>query len=53
MLGEPTAGTLFTVHNLTAILDLMRGIREAVAARRYAAFAAKAAARLDFGKDTR
>jgi queuine tRNA-ribosyltransferase len=52
MLGEPTAGTLFTVHNLTAILDLMRGIREAVAARRYAAFAAEAAARLDFGKDT-
>jgi queuine tRNA-ribosyltransferase len=27
MLGEPTAATLLTVHNLTAILDLMRGIR--------------------------
>ena len=53
MLGEPTAGTLLTVHNLTAVLDLMKGIREALAARRYAAFAAEAARRLDFGKDTR
>jgi queuine tRNA-ribosyltransferase len=52
-LGEPTAATLLTVHNLTAILDLMRGIREALAARRYGAFAAEAAGRLDFGKDTR
>jgi queuine tRNA-ribosyltransferase len=52
-LGEPTAATLFTVHNLHAILDLMRGIREALAARRTAAFAAEAARRLDFGKDTR
>ena len=52
-LGEPTAATLLTVHNLTAILDLMRGIREALAARRWAAFAAEAARRLDFGKDTR
>ena len=53
MLGEPTAATLVTVHNLHAILDLMRGIREALAARRYAAFAAEAAGRLDFGKDKR
>ena len=52
-LGEPTAATLLTVHNLTAILDLMRGIREALAARRYAAFAAEAAGRLEFGKDAR
>lgn len=52
-LGEPTAATLLTVHNLTAVLDLMRGIREALAARRYGAFAADAVRRLDFGKDTR
>ncbi len=52
MLGEPTAGTLLTVHNLTAILDLMRGIREALAARRFEAFAAETVRRLDFGKDT-
>lgn len=52
-LGEPTAATLLTVHNLTAILDLMRGIREALAARRYEAFAAETALRLDFGKDAK
>ncbi len=52
-LGEPTAATLLTVHNLTAILDLMRRIREALAARRTAAFAAETVMRLDFGKDTR
>lgn len=52
-LGEPTAATLLTVHNLTAVLDLMRRIREALAARRWAAFAAETAGRLDFGKDTR
>lgn len=46
LLGEPTAATLLTVHNLTAILDLMRGIREALAAGRFAEFAAAAAARL-------
>ena len=39
--GEPTAATLLTVHNLTAILDLMRGIREALDAKRYAAWAAE------------
>jgi queuine tRNA-ribosyltransferase len=40
--GEPTAATLLTVHNLTAILDLMRGIREALAANRFAEWAAEA-----------
>jgi queuine tRNA-ribosyltransferase len=39
--GEPTAATLMTVHNLTSILDLMRGIREALDAKRYAAWAAE------------
>jgi queuine tRNA-ribosyltransferase len=39
--GEPSAATLMTVHNLTAILDLMRGIREALDAKRYAAWAAE------------
>ncbi len=52
-LGEPTAATLLTVHNLQAVLDLMRGIREALAARRFGAFAAEAARRADFGKDTK
>ena len=41
VLGEPTASTLLTVHNLTAILDLMRGIREALDTKRYAAWAAE------------
>ena len=41
MAGEPSAATLMTVHNLTAILDLMRGIREALDAKRYAAWAAE------------
>jgi len=52
-LGEPTAATLLTVHNLRAVLDLMRGIREALAARRFGAFAAEAARRADLGKDTK
>lgn len=30
MLGEPTAATLLTVHNLHAILDLMQRIRDAL-----------------------
>ena len=41
MAGEPSAATLMTVHNLTAILDLMRGIREALDAKRYATWAAE------------
>jgi queuine tRNA-ribosyltransferase len=53
--GEPTAATLLTVHNLTAILDLMRGIREALAANRFAAWAADALPRWSrtVGKDSR
>ncbi len=53
-LGEPTAATLLTVHNLTAILDLMRGIREALAANRFAAWAAEALPRWSrtLGKDS-
>jgi queuine tRNA-ribosyltransferase len=39
--GEPSAATLMTIHNLTAILDLMRGIREALDAKRYATWAAE------------
>ncbi len=52
--GEPTAATLLTVHNLTAILDLMRGIREALAANRFAAWAAQALPRWSraVGKDS-
>lgn len=51
--GEPTAATLLTVHNLTAILDLMGGIREALAANRFAAWAAEALPRWSraVGKD--
>jgi queuine tRNA-ribosyltransferase len=44
--GEPTAATLMTVHNLQAILDLMRGIRDALDENRFAPWAAEAAARL-------
>jgi queuine tRNA-ribosyltransferase len=53
-LGEPTAATLLTVHNLTAILDLMRGIREALASNRFAAWAAEALPRWSraVGKDS-
>jgi len=52
--GEPTAATLLTVHNLTAILDLMRGIREALDAKRYAAWAAETLPRWSrsIGKDS-
>ena len=52
--GEPTAATLLTIHNLTAILDLMRGIREALAANRFAAWASQALPRWSraVGKDS-
>ncbi len=52
--GEPTAATLLTVHNLTAILDLMRGIREALAANRFAAWSAETLPRWSraVGKDS-
>ena len=38
--GEPTAGRLLTLHNLTFMEDLMRGLREAIVAGRYAEHAA-------------
>ena len=44
--GEPSAGLLLTVHNLTAILDLMRRIREALDRGEFATWSAAAAARL-------
>jgi queuine tRNA-ribosyltransferase len=37
--GEPTAATLLTVHNLHAILGLMRGARRAIAEGCFASFA--------------
>src|SRR5512140_1616238 len=37
--GEPTAATLMTVHNLHAILDLMRRIREALKESRFETWA--------------
>jgi len=43
--GEPVAATLLTVHNLQAILDLMRGIRDALQAQRFATWRAGAEAR--------
>lgn len=55
LLGEPTAASLMTVHNLTSILDLMRGIRDALAANRLAAWTFENARRLAMthGKDSR
>ena len=41
--GEPTAALLMTVHNLTAILDLMRRIREALSSGGFATWSAAAA----------
>ncbi len=38
--GEPTAARLLTLHNLTFMEELMRGMREAIAAGRYADHAA-------------
>jgi queuine tRNA-ribosyltransferase len=43
--GEPSAALLLTVHNLTAILDLMRRIREALDTGEFATWSAAAAAR--------
>ena len=48
--GEPTAATLMTIHNLHAVLDLMRRIREALGRGEMRAFSAAflaAAARKD------
>jgi queuine tRNA-ribosyltransferase len=44
--GEPSAALHLTVHNLTAILDLMRRIREALDSGEFATWSAQAAARL-------
>jgi queuine tRNA-ribosyltransferase len=44
--GEPSAALLLTVHNLTAILDLMRRIREALSSGDFATWSAAAAARI-------
>jgi queuine tRNA-ribosyltransferase len=38
--GEPTGARLVTLHNLTFMEELMRGLREAIAAGRYAGHAA-------------
>jgi queuine tRNA-ribosyltransferase len=38
--GEPTGARLVTLHNLTFMEELMRGLREAIAERRYADHAA-------------
>ncbi len=51
--GEPTAATLMTVHNLHAILDLMRRIREALAEKRFETWAAGFPAPPGLGKDSR
>jgi queuine tRNA-ribosyltransferase len=51
--GEPTAATLMTVHNLHAILDLMRRIREALAEKRFETWAAGFPAAPGLGKDSR
>ena len=51
--GEPTAATLMTVHNLHAVLDLMRRIREALAAKRFETWAAAFPASPGLGKDSR
>ncbi len=50
LLGEPTAAILLTRHNLQAVLDLMRAIREALAADRFEEYAARAADRFSPGK---
>jgi queuine tRNA-ribosyltransferase len=53
--GESTAATLLTVHNLTAILDLMRRIRDALETNTFGALAAETAerSRTDDRKDSR
>ncbi len=46
--GEPSSALHLTIHNLTSILDLMRGIREALADGEFATWSARAAARLSY-----
>ncbi|HEV8269123.1 MAG TPA: tRNA guanosine(34) transglycosylase Tgt, partial [Thermoanaerobaculia bacterium] len=53
LLGEPTAATLLTVHNLQAILDLMRGIRDALDTDRFESWAVEAARGFATGKEDR
>ncbi len=52
LLGEPTAAILLTLHNLRLILDLMRRIREALDADRFAEWAANAMRDLSTGKES-
>ena len=40
MVGELSAFRLITIHNLTYLLDLMRGVRQAIAEERFNAFRA-------------
>ena len=47
--GEQTAGRLATIHSLAFYAQWMAGIREAIAAGRFAAFAAVARARMRAG----
>ena len=42
--GEPTGARLVTLHNLTFMEELMRGLQEAIAAGRYAEHAARLSA---------
>lgn len=44
MVGEQTAATLLTIHNITYLLDLMRRSREAIAAGTFSAVRADVAA---------
>ncbi len=46
--GEPTAATLLTIHNLHAILDLMRRIREALEEKRFETWARRFVASSSF-----
>ena len=51
--GEPSAAALMTVHNLHAILDLMRRIRKALAENEFTTWAARFPGASCYGKDTR
>ncbi len=50
--NESLAGLLNTVHNLAAVLDLMRGIREALASSRFGDLLASVGSRYGSGKGT-
>lgn len=49
--GEPTAATLLTIHNLRCMTDVMRDARKAIAEGRFAAHRKDALARLSAGSD--